>query len=69
MSYIIGRPIGGISLNGLEYLLDEDQNVLTFESVKSAEAHLIDIGFSQSVIDNGIIIKKESEYEQSYCSV
>ena len=25
MVYVIGRPINGISLNGLEYLLDDDK--------------------------------------------
>jgi len=30
--YCIGRPIEGVSLNGNEYLLDDDGEVLRFES-------------------------------------
>ena len=30
MVYVIGRPINGISINGLEYLLDENDKIIEF---------------------------------------
>ena len=30
MVYVIGRPINGISINGLEYLLDENDKIIKF---------------------------------------
>lgn len=40
MSIIIGRPINGISINGDEYLLDDDNNLMEFESKKAAQDFL-----------------------------
>jgi hypothetical protein len=37
---VIGRPINGISLNGLEYLLDEDGEYKQFESTEEAKTFL-----------------------------
>ena len=31
MKYVIARPIEGISLNGNEYLLNDDDSVMEFE--------------------------------------
>ncbi len=42
--YIIGRPINGISLNGFEYVLDEDGDEMIFESTTAAKEFLSDIG-------------------------
>jgi len=36
MNYIIGRPINGISLNGYEYLHNEDLQLLTFDTKDDA---------------------------------
>lgn len=36
MNYIIGRPINGISLNGYEYLYNEDLQLLTFDAKDDA---------------------------------
>jgi hypothetical protein len=36
MSFVIAQPIEGISLNGLEYLLDENENVKVFKSYDEA---------------------------------
>ncbi len=30
MIYVIGKPINGISINGLEYLLDENDKIIKF---------------------------------------
>ena len=38
---IVGRPINGISINGLEYLLDENNKNLEFENEKAAKDYLI----------------------------
>lgn len=36
MSFVIAQPIEGISLNGLEYLLDDNENVKIFKSYDEA---------------------------------
>ncbi len=36
MSYLIKRPMDGVSLNGGEYLLDDDGNEMIFESILQA---------------------------------
>lgn len=47
MKYVIRRPIGGISLNGFEYVLDgEDGNILFFDSEDQARKFLIEAGYS-----------------------
>jgi hypothetical protein len=30
--YVAGRPVGGVTLNGLEYCIDKQSNVITFGS-------------------------------------
>jgi hypothetical protein len=40
MSIVIGRPINGISINGLEYLLDENGEYKQFESTEEAKTFL-----------------------------
>lgn len=35
MRYIIGRPIEGVTLNGNEYVLDNDGNEMIFDSLKT----------------------------------
>ncbi len=41
---VIGRPVNGISLNGLEYALDDDGNYIHFSSVCEAKRFLRDNG-------------------------
>ena len=43
----IGRFIDGISLNGLEWLLDDEGNVLKFNSKDDAMDFLRDNGFDE----------------------
>jgi len=38
--YAISRHINGISLNGREYCLDGEDNILLFDSFESAKAYL-----------------------------
>ena len=44
---IIGRPINGISINGLEYVLDDDGNEMQFEDENAAKAYMLDNGFKE----------------------
>lgn len=43
---IVARNIEGCSLNGLEYLLDEDGEIMEFESKGKAEGFLRAKGFT-----------------------
>ena len=55
MSWLIKRPIDGISLNGDEYLLDDDGNEMIFDTVSQAKAFLIQNGYDEeSIIGEGI---------------
>lgn len=47
MKYVIRRPIGGIFLNGFEYVLDgENGNILFFDNEEQARKFLIEAGYS-----------------------
>ena len=41
---VISKPINGISLNGDEYLLDEDNEVMEFDAIEIAKEFLIKNG-------------------------
>ena len=47
---IIGRHINGITLNPLEYLLDNSGNVMEFENEDTAKAFLKENGITDDVI-------------------
>jgi hypothetical protein len=42
---LIARPINGISLNGREYLLDEENKEMEFKDKESAKQFLRDNGY------------------------
>lgn len=44
---IVGRHINGITLNPLEYLLDDEGDPMTFESEEKAKEFLAEKGFSE----------------------
>lgn len=44
---VIGRPINGITLNPLEFLLDDDGNERLFDSLEEAMKFLLDQGVYQ----------------------
>lgn len=50
--FAISRPIEGISLNGDEYLLDENDDIMTFETEKEAIDFLKDKGFNDDDISS-----------------
>ena len=55
--WTIGRPINGVSLNGLEYLCDNAGRQLMYDSEESARADLRRYGYSDKRIeDEGIVI-------------
>lgn len=59
MSYFtISRPINGITLNGNEFLLDEDGEVIRFATRELAEALLHEAGYSDL---DGFYIEEGSE--------
>lgn len=47
----VARAINGIGINGLEYLVHEDDSVLLFESDEKARAHLTYYGFGEQLDD------------------
>lgn len=49
--YVIGRPINGISINGLEYVLDENGDELIFESIEEAKCFLSGCGIDEEEIE------------------
>ena len=55
MSWLIKRPIDGISLNGDEYLLDDDGNKMIFDTVSQAKGFLTQNGYDEeSIVAEGI---------------
>lgn len=62
MKYAIGRPINGISINGLEYVMDDDGELMTFASEEAAIAFLNQNGISADDIEDfGIEIVEVDE--------
>lgn len=47
MSVIVGKHINDITLNDLEYLLDEKGDIKEYETEKEAKNDLINKGFSE----------------------
>ena len=63
MNYIIGRPINGISLNGYEYLHNEDLQLLTFDT-KDDALDLLSREFptnSRIELDEMFLIEKQQQ--------
>ena len=48
--YLIFRPINGISINGNEYLLDDNNEVLKFNTRKECVKHCESVGLDDSYI-------------------
>ena len=62
MAYVISRFQEGISLNPREFVLNENDEVMKFETVKLAEQFLINAGIPEETIsDEGISIDDEDE--------
>ena len=63
MSFLIGRPINGISLNGNEYVLGDDGKPCEFPDVAKAHEFLAEMGFTElDIRDEGIVfVEAEAE--------
>lgn len=49
--YVIGRPINGISINGLEYVLTDEGDEMIFDSVEDAKDFLSGCGIGEEEIE------------------
>lgn len=62
MRYIIGRPIEGVTLNGNEYVLDNDGNEMIFDSIEDAVGFLMACGYKEYDIENqGVVFEEVKE--------
>jgi len=52
MAIAIGRPINGITINGLEYLLDDDGNEMCFDTKEDAMTFLRNADVPESAIES-----------------
>ena len=52
MSVLIGRPINGIPINGLEYVCDDEGYEIVFQSIDAAHSFLIAHGITDEDIEN-----------------
>lgn len=59
MRYIIGRPIEGVTLNGNEYVLDNDGNEMIFDSIEDAVGFLMAYGYKEDDIENQCVVFEE----------
>lgn len=60
MGVLIGRPIEGVTVNGLEYVCDEKGYAIVFNDEADAKQFLADRGLSEDDIeDKGILIVEE----------
>ena len=61
MSILVGRHIGGITLNPLEFILDSDTGLpREFKSEQQAVILLEEAGFSSEQIESFTFVNKES---------
>jgi hypothetical protein len=78
--WTVTRPVNGISLNGVEYLCDENGLRILYDSEESARADLRSYGYSDKDIeDEGIIIVRADSggsdirqlqgYQQGKCNL
>ena len=50
MKYVIARAINGISINGNEYLLDDNNEVLEFNTREESIKHCESVGLDDSYV-------------------
>ena len=64
MAVIIGRPINGITINGLEYVLDENGDPMKWATEEQARQFLKEHGIGEKEIEEtGIEFEEEEEYD------
>jgi hypothetical protein len=59
--YVISRFQEDISLNPREFVLDENNEVIKFDTAKQAEDFLINAGIPEEYINKSIFIDEEEE--------
>ena len=65
MAVIVGRPINGISINGLEYVLNENGEPIKWATEKQARLFLKEHGIGKREIEEaGIVFVEEKEDEE-----
>ena len=62
----IGRPINGITLNPLEYLLDDGGDVMEFDTEEAAKAFLKDKGLTDDELDLLVFRERSPEETAEY---
>jgi len=63
---VVGKPINGISLNGLEYLLDDEDNMMKFETREFAKYFLVNNGYddwSDEELEDSFMFVDENDIE------
>jgi hypothetical protein len=56
---IVGRPINGLSINGLEYLLDDKGEIMRFDTAEAAREYLFSQGMPLCLIHGDYFIFEE----------
>lgn len=64
MSVVVGKHINGITINPLEYLLDDNDEPMEFESKETAKKFLRENGFTDDDI-YWMVFEKVSQSEVS----
>lgn len=66
MGVLIGKPINGISINGLEYVCDDNLYAIVFEDGTAARKYLAENGITEDDIeDMGIVFETVDDTEVS----
>ena len=65
MAVLVGRPINGISINGLEYVLNENGEPIKWATEKQARLFLEDHGIGEKEIEETGIVFVDTEKEES----
>lgn len=64
MGVLIGRPIEGVTINGLEYVCDEKRYAIVFKDEDDAKAFLADHNIDDELIEEcGIVFEEVGDYE------
>ena len=63
--WVIARPIGGISLNGLEYMTDDNNMMYVYKTKEQAYAHLYELGCTDDYIESHGIVVKEYDVDEN----
>lgn len=61
MGKLIYRHPEGISLNGKEYILNDDNTLKTFDDENKAKCFLLCVGYEEEDIDEYVFIEDENE--------